>query len=534
MVSTARGAAQIERLIDDLRKKKSAALGMVLACTTDRPGHDPDPRHFTLSKLFVAAPDDDQAHVHVIEADDEDTWKTIAPLLQSSGDERPPYVVFHHAQAALTVLTRLGLAPTRIGCVTTAATVLAQGADRHRDQRNLSDCVADRLGHAINDPPRAGEIQDDETLAIAADVLVPLMRSYTPTLREQGTNTVYELETHLLPAVVDMEQAGMRLDVPAFETMASEWATERETATDDKRIGRLDKLLSTYRWWSRDYVDHDGRIRCRLHPLTTESGRFSCSDPNLQQVPSEHTAPGFRRCFVPADGNLFIIADYAQIELRVAAHMAPCDALRAVFREGRDAHRATAATITGKPESEISSRERQMAKAVNFGFLFGMGSKRFRSYAKDSYGIELDDDEAAAARAAFFRTFPGIAAWHRRIRTLSRKAEIEDITVRTAMGRRKKFLAGKFSYNAALNIPVQGTAAEGFKLAMTKLHASLGQVAGQGVLCVHDEYIAEVSHAYAEEACAIVETIMRDEMASLVTSVPIEVEAKIVDSWAEK
>lgn len=533
-LTTVRGAAEIDRVVGQLRARRLPAIGIALSCTTDRPGHDPDPRHFELTKAFVAAADEQGPHVYAIEVDDESEWKTLAPLLQAVGDERPPYVVFHHAQTAMTVLTPLGLAPSRVGCITTAATLLAEGADGHRDHRVLSECVADRLDHSISDPPRAGEMQSDESVAIAAEVLVPLMRSYTPSLRELGVNGVYDLETHLLPAVVDMERAGMRLDVPAFERMATEWERERETTTEGKRIARLDKLLSTYRWWSRDYVDHDGRIRCRLHPLTAESGRFSCSDPNLQQVPSEHTAPGFRRCFVPTDGKLFIIADYAQIELRVAAHLAPCDALRSVFNEGRDAHRATAATITGKPESEITSRERQMAKAVNFGFLFGMGAKRFRSYAKDSYGVELSDDEAAAARKAFFRTFPGIAAWHRRVRELSRKAETEDIVVRTAMGRRKRFAAGRFSYNAALNIPVQGTAAEGFKLAMTELQLRLPGVGARGVLCVHDEYIAEVERAHAERACELVETIMRDEMARLVTSVPIEVEAKIVDSWAGK
>ena len=283
----------------------------------------------------------------------------------------------------------------------------------------------------------------------------------------------------------------------------------------------------------REYVSGD-RIHCRLHPLTADSGRFSCTEPNLQQVPSEHVAPGLRGCFRAAPGHVLVVADYAQIELRVAAHLAPCDALRAVFREGRDPHRATAATLTGKPEAEVSTRERQLAKAVNFGFLFGMGAPRFRSYAKDSYGVELDMPQAQRAREAFLRTFPGIAAWHAKVGRLGRQHPPRAITVRTALGRRKRFAADRFSFNAALNIPVQGTAADGFKLAMTRLQPRLAALGGRGILCVHDEYLAEIPTAHAEEGRAVVEQTMREAMQEVVASVPIAVEAAIAQSWADK
>jgi DNA polymerase I-like protein with 3'-5' exonuclease and polymerase domains len=269
-----------------------------------------------------------------------------------------------------------------------------------------------------------------------------------------------------------------------------------------------------------------------LHPLATDTGRFACSDPNLQQVPGEHTAPGLRACFVPARDHALIVADYSQIELRVAAHLAPCEAMRAVFRAGRDPHRATAATLAGKPEHAIDDHERKLAKAVNFGFLFGMGAERFRSYAKDSYGLELDPQAAAEAREAFFRTFPGIAAWHRRVRGLARVGEREPITVQTAMGRRRTFPVGSFSYNAALNIPVQGTAAEGFKLAMVRLHRELPSLGGRGVLIVHDEYLAEVPREHAERARELVERIMIESMRELIDSIPILVDARVAECWS--
>jgi DNA polymerase I-like protein with 3'-5' exonuclease and polymerase domains len=327
-----------------------------------------------------------------------------------------------------------------------------------------------------------------------------------------------------------MERVGVGVDAAGFERVAGDWRAERETATAPERIARLDKLISTYAYWPQEFIRND-RIFCRLHPLAADSGRFACTDPNLQQVPSSHTAPGLRACFRAPAGSSLVVADYAQIELRVAAHLAPCDAMRQVFREGRDPHRATAATITGKPEAEISVEERKLAKAVNFGFLFGMGAKRFRSYARDSYGVELDEEQARQARQAFLSTFGGIAAWHRRVAALGHRSD-RPITVRTAMGRRKRFEPGKFSFNAALNIPVQGTAAEGFKRAMIELRPALRDLGGRGVLCVHDEYLAEVPSDRAEQARALVQQIMQDAMASLVDSVPILVEARVAPAWS--
>ncbi|NVB40183.1 hypothetical protein G6O69_20215 [Pseudenhygromyxa sp. WMMC2535] len=457
-----------------------------------------------------------------------------------AGVDEPPYLVFADAHRSLALLAGAGVSrPPRYGCVTVAATLLAEGADRRRDHRPLDRLVREHLERELPEGGLLLQTNNHERVASEAEALLALLEHMTPQLRERRLARVFQFECELLPAVVDMESTGIAVDAPGFERVASSWVRERseiaaqdEAERDAARVARLDKLISTYRWWARDFVDPDHRIRCRLHPLAADSGRFACTDPNLQQVPSEHTAPGLRGCFVPAPGHTLIIADYAQIELRVAAHMAPCEALRAVFRAGRDPHRATAANLAGKPEHAIDAHERKLAKAVNFGFLFGMGARRFSEYARDSYGLELDEAAAAGAREAFFRTFPGISAWHRRIRGLSRRGDHEAVTVTTAMGRRRTFPAGRFSYNAALNIPVQGSAAEGFKLAMVRLHRELAAIGGRGVLVVHDEYLAEVPSARAEEGKALVERVMIAAMAELIDTVPIVVEAEIAERWS--
>ncbi|MBL9101657.1 MAG: hypothetical protein JNL82_11910 [Myxococcales bacterium] len=449
-----------------------------------------------------------------------------------------PYVVFHGAQFALHVLARLGLRPRRFGCTHVAATLLCEGVQARHDALSLARQVEAALARGLPGDLDGGQVTPAiarlPVLAAAADSLVPLLKALTPPLREAGLNRVYDLECRLLPSVLAMEDAGVGFDAEAFARISAGWQREKDSKPGPERTAQLDKLLSTYAHWPRDFLADDGRLHPHLHPLATDSGRFACSQPNLQQVPAEHTAPGMRACFVPAPGHALIVADYAQIELRVAAALAPCEAMRRVFRAGRDPHRATASTLARKPEAEVTAHERKLAKAVNFGFLFGMGARRFQEYARSNYGLELSPAAAQSARDAFFATFPGIAAWHRRIGNLEHRSQREPITVQTTLGRRKRFQPGHFSFNAALNIPVQGTAAEGFKRAMIDLHAALQTIGGRGILCVHDEYIAEVPEDRAEEARAIVQQTMEAAMASVVPHVPIVADARVARSWAEK
>lgn len=530
-------ADALARAVARLAAARPTALGASFALDAPRPGLPReaanDPRRVGITHVALALPD--QVFLFYLGAS---CLRDLRPLQPVLAAEPAPYVVFHGAQLGLAALARCGLTAPRVGCTVTAATLLTEGTLARHDALELSRQVRAHLGRELPGGWLEGraipEIARLVIVPAAAAVAAPLLRALTPELRARGMSRVYELECRLLPAVLAMESAGIAVDGPGFERVAAGWVAEREAAADPERRAQLDKLISTYAHWPRDYLGEDGRMRPHLYPLATDSGRFACAQPNLQQVPAEHTAPGLRACFVPAPGHAFVIADYAQIELRVAAHMAPCDALRQVFREGRDPHRATAATLARKPEAEVSAHERKLAKAVNFGFLFGMGARRFQEYALSNYGLQLDLAAAERAREAFFSTFPGLAAWHRKVSALSSRSAREDLTVRTVLGRRKRFPAGHFSFNAALNIPVQGTAAEGFKRAMIGLHAALAELGGRGVLCVHDEYLAEVPAARAEEARGLVQRVMQEAMADLVPSVPIVADARVAHSWAEK
>ncbi|RMG94340.1 MAG: hypothetical protein D6705_16485 [Deltaproteobacteria bacterium] len=439
-----------------------------------------------------------------------------------------PYLVTFAGKPLVSRLLAEGLEPRRLGDVRIALVLLAEGAAR------VPDDPATALAAWIDsaEPPALHPADDAAVRREAATVAygaVVALRALAPRLRSLGLARLFDLECRLVPVVARMEAAGMPVDAAAFQRIADDWAAERARTTDPARTARLDKLLSTYAHWPRTYVDLDGRIRCRFDPLAADSGRFSCSEPNLQQVPTERTAPGLRACFRAPPGHCFVVADYAQIELRVAAALAPCERLADVFRHRGDPHRATAATLTGKRPEAVTPAERKLAKAINFGFLFGMGARTFRSYAKSSYGLDLDEAAARRAKDAFFRTYPGLAAWHRRTAAQGRGAR--EVVVRTVLGRRKRFPPGGFSLPAALNVPVQGTAAEGFKRALVDLDAELPALGGRVVLCVHDEVVVEVPASEADAARERVVEIMRAAMEPLLGGVPVEVEAVVAPCW---
>jgi DNA polymerase-1 len=173
---------------------------------------------------------------------------------------------------------------------------------------------------------------------------------------------------------------------------------------------------------------------------------------------------------------------------------------------------------------EVTKQHRQLAKALNFGLLYGMGAKGFRVYARSNYGLDLSEEEAGRYGQAFFRNYPGLAAWHRRVGR-SGKHMVE---TRTLAGRRR---LGVERWTEKLNTPVQGTGADGLKLALALLWERRGEVPGASpVLVVHDEIVVECDTDQAEAVAAWLRQAMRDGMPWL-DPVPVEVQVKTAPTW---
>ncbi len=266
----------------------------------------------------------------------------------------------------------------------------------------------------------------------------------------------------------------------------------------------------------------------RLHPRYGQngawSGRMSCGSPNIQQIPRDAS---FRACFDAPPGRRMIIADYSQIELRVAADIARDPRMMEAYRENEDLHKLTASLISGKPLQEITKQDRQEAKAVNFGLIFGMGAKGLQAYAEGTYGVAMTLNEAEKFRERFFDAYTGIAAWHRNLRIHPPKE------TRTVAGRRHVY--GESPGLAGLsNTPVQGSAADIVKQALGLLVDALASADAFLVAAIHDEIIIEAETHEAETVAGILKNAMEQAGAHYLKNVPTLAEVHIADSWAEK
>ena len=268
-----------------------------------------------------------------------------------------------------------------------------------------------------------------------------------------------------------------------------------------------------------------GRIHANYRQLGTETGRFSCSEPPLQQIPKR---PQVRQCFVPSKSKCFVIADYSQIELRVAAQLSQDQRMIEAYQKGEDLHCLTASLLTETPIEEVTDEQRQSAKAVNFGLLFAMGAKGLRNYARNTYGVEMSLPQACAFKAKFFASYSDFDNYVRQLKGRKLKQ------LRTRSGRVRKYKKGYASLTHALNTPIQGTAADIIKRALADLPAQLNATKAQIVACIHDEIILEVAADQAESAKATLERVMVEAGRHYLPDVPVAVEAAIADSWGGK
>jgi DNA polymerase-1 len=224
-------------------------------------------------------------------------------------------------------------------------------------------------------------------------------------------------------------------------------------------------------------------------------------------------------------------ADYSQIELRIAAKISGEERMLAAFAAGQDIHTITARSITEK--EQVSKEDRKLAKAVNFGLLYGMGPAGLRHYARGSYGVEMTARETERYWRSFFETYPALKAWHDREYRELKKGSTE---TRTLTGRRR---TGVTKLTERLNSPVQGTGADGLKLALAYLWERRHECPrAQPILAVHDEIVVECDEKEVEKALAWLKQAMIDGMEEVVNGlkadsppVPIEVEAKASETW---
>lgn len=270
-----------------------------------------------------------------------------------------------------------------------------------------------------------------------------------------------------------------------------------------------------------------GRIHADFRQIGAPTGRFSCSSPNLQQIPHDME---YRSCFRAADGRKLVIADYSQIELRILADFSEDEKFIEAFVSGADFHAATAAQIFRLAPGDITPEQRAFAKRLNFGVIYGLGAQRFALMT----GLNERDAEETLRR--YFTTYPKMDAWLR-----ERSREI--LTTRSARTRSGRMARINFVDNDrasigsaqryAKNMPIQGTSADILKRALRLLHDDIRETSAQLVNIVHDEIVVECDASEADATARVLESAMVRAGEQFVKRVPIKVDVHIADEWCK-
>lgn len=435
-----------------------------------------------------------------------------------------------------------------------------------------------------------------EYAAEDADITGRLHRLLKPRLVQEKMVTVYEtLERPLVPVLVDMEHNGIKVDKDMLNRLSNEFAvrlSELEGVIHDlaghtfniaspKQLGEvlfeemaipggkksktgayttgadileklaadghelpekvlewraLAKLKSTYTDALQNIINKDtGRIHTSYSLAATTTGRLSSTDPNLQNIPIR-TEEGrkIRNAFIPEQGYKLVAADYSQIELRLLAHIAELDSLKKAFNDGIDIHAMTASEVFGVPIEGMDPIVRRQAKAINFGIIYGISSFGLANQ------LGMSRTEAKTFIDKYFERFPGIRHYMEDTKQYCRdKGYVE-----TIFGRKihigsindKNGMRRSFGERAAINAPIQGSAADVIRRAMIQMPDAL-KLAGLNakmLLQVHDELVFEVPEEEIEKTTPIITSVMeKAALPALQVSVPLTVDCGIGDNWNE-
>ncbi|WP_425040112.1 DNA polymerase I [Primorskyibacter sp. S187A] len=434
----------------------------------------------------------------------------------------------------------------------------------------------------------------DEAVKYAAedaDITLRLWQMFKPQLHQNRVTQVYEtLERPLVPVLAQMEMHGVKVDRDTLSRMSNAFAqkmagleaeiyelagrsfnvgspkqlgeilfdemgleggkkgktgayatgadvledlaTEHELPRKVLDWRQLSKLKSTYTDSLQEHIHPEtGRVHTSYSIAGANTGRLASTDPNLQNIPIR-TEEGrrIREAFVAEPGNVLVALDYSQIELRILAHIAGIDALKDAFREGQDIHAATASEMFGVPLDEMTPDVRRQAKAINFGVIYGISGFGL------ARNLRIPRAEAQGFIDRYFERFPGIRAYmdettefaktHKRVETLfGRVIHTPEIA---AKGPR----AG-FAKRAAINAPIQGTAADIIRRAMVRMPDAIAGLPARMLLQVHDELLFEVAEDAVDEVISTARDVMEDAAEPLVKlDVPLVVDAGQGATWA--
>ena len=405
---------------------------------------------------------------------------------------------------------------------------------RELDMEALYYDVELPLCRVLAEMETAGFLVDRRALAQYGETLQGVMDETEQAIYDAAGET-FNINSPKQLGVILFEKLGL----PHGKKTKTGWSTNADVleklrydapiVADVLRYRQYAKLKSTYVDGLLKVIDPDGRVRTSFQMTVTATGRLSSTEPNLQNIPTRtELGSQLRRMFTAPEGCVLVDADYSQIELRLLAHIAGDAEMQAAFRSGADFHTVTASRVFHVPPEEVTPEMRRRAKAVNFGIVYGISAF---SLAQD---IGVSVAEAKAYMERYFETYQGVRQY---MTDVVAKAE-QDGYVQTLMHRRRalpelkssNFNLREFGKRVALNMPVQGTAADIMKLAMVRVHRRLKRegLRARLLMQVHDELIVECPASEREQ----VERLLTEEMEQAASlSVPLIAEAHSGKNW---
>lgn len=572
--------ADIARVAESLRAE--AAIGL----DTETTGLDPHTKRLRL--LQLAAP-----HEAYIFDCFQLSPEALRPILDLLASDRPIKIAHNAKFDAKFLMRHCGIRVGEVFDTYLASQLISAGddSDRHGLEpvvRRFLGVELDKTAQTSDWSQGLSE-QQLEYAARDAAVLLPLRERMLARLDEMGLMRVAQLEFDCVLTVASMELAGVNLDVERWRALIGRIRIEHDAVADDlqrelsagvpqmnlfgapetinldspaqvrealshlgieledtrewtlQRLARrhpvieklllhrgLSRSLSSYGENILGYINPaTGRIHADFRQIGTPTGRLTTSSPSLQQIP--HTVE-YRSCFRAPAGRKLIVADYSQIEMRILADIARDEALLAAFESGADVHRTTASQMFRIPLAEITKQQRESAKGLNYGLVYGMGAEGLANR------LECSVKEAQTLIDRYFVAYPGIARWLRE----AADTAVRDRQSRTVAGRLWKFKldANDRSELATLkrvgkNAPIQGSASDIFKRAMALLDAALFDKDARIINSIHDELIVECDEAIAEEALEIVRATMTQGVRDFLHRVPVIVDVAIADEWVK-
>ena len=425
-----------------------------------------------------------------------------------------------------------------------------------------------------------------------ADITLRLWQLFKPQLHRVGVTKVYEtLERPLVPVLAAMERSGVKVDRDTLSRMSNAFAQKMAGLEDDiyelagrkfnvgspKQLGeilfdemgleggkkgktgayatgadvledlatehdlparvldwrQLSKLKSTYTDALQDHINPDtGRVHTSYSIAGASTGRLASTDPNLQNIPiRSEEGRRIREAFVAEPGKALVALDYSQIELRILAHIANIPELKQAFQDGIDIHALTASEMFGVPLDEMTSDVRRQAKAINFGVIYGISGFGL------ARNLRIPRAEAQGFIDRYFERFPGIRTYMNDTKAFAK----EHGFVQTLFGRKihtpeisAKGPRAGFAQRAAINAPIQGTAADVIRRAMIRMPDAIKDLPATMLLQVHDELLFEVEKGAEDDLIAAARQVMENAADPVVKlDVKLDVDAGVGASWAE-